>query len=216
MSWRTKSRLAWLRELPGVSENEALASRTSFGIGGPAEFFVELARPEAIEKAIEGCRERDIPYLLLGAGTNLLVADRGVEGLVVRVVNREHHIDGTRVRAGAGLKMMRLARIVADANLRGFEFAIGVPGTVGGAVYQDAGCWGKEIREVLVEAQGYVPGTGRATWPPAALGLGYRTSALREGPLRGALVTAATIELRPGDGVAAKREMARLTAERNS
>ena len=56
------------------------------------------------------------------------------------MVNREHEVDGTRVRAGAGLKMMRLARIVADANLRGFEFAIGVPGTVGGAVYQDAGC----------------------------------------------------------------------------
>src|SRR2546422_11435324 len=110
MSWRTKSRLAWLHDLPGVSENEALASRTSFGIGGPAEFFVELARPEAIEKAIEGCRERDIPYLLLGAGPNLLVADRGVEGLVGRAGNREHHIDGTRGRAGARLQLMRRAR----------------------------------------------------------------------------------------------------------
>ena len=154
MSWRTKSSLAWLRALPGVREGEPLASRTSFGIGGPAEFFLELARPEAIEKSIEGCRERAIPYLLLGAGTNLLIADSGVEGLVIRVVNREHDIDGTRVRAGAGLKMMRLARIVADANLRGFEFAIGVPGTVGGAVYQNAGCWGRELCEVLVEAPG--------------------------------------------------------------
>src|SRR6266700_2923032 len=167
MSWRTKSRLAWLRELPGVSEHEALASRTSFGIGGPAEFFVELARPEAIEKAI----------------------------------------DGTRVRAGAGLKMMRLARIVADANLRGFEFAIGVPGTVGGAVYQDAGCWGKEMREVLVEAEGYLPGTGKQTWRPAALELGYRTSALRDGPLKGALVLNATIQLERGDGEEAKKLM---------
>src|SRR5207237_7298718 len=121
---------------------------------------VELARPEAIEKAIEGCRERDIPYLLLGAGTNLLVADRGVEGLVVRVVNREHQVDGTRVRAGAGLKMMRLARIVADANLRGFEFAIGVPGTVGGAVYPDARCWGSGMNEVLAEVDGFLPTKG--------------------------------------------------------
>src|SRR2546421_4863464 len=204
MSWRTRSNLAWLRALPGIAEDEPLASRTSFGIGGPADFFLELGRPEAIGKAIEGCRERDIPYLLLGAGTNLLVADRGVEGLVVRVVNREHEVDGTRVRAGAGLKMMRLARIVADANLRGFEFAIGVPGTVGGAVYQDAGCWGRELREVLVEVEGYVPGRGvgggkgsarpaeggtsphipigRATWPAGELGLGYRTSSFREGP----------------------------------
>src|SRR5437588_4894507 len=215
MSWRTKANLAWLRGQPGVKEYEPLASRTSFGIGGPADFFVELARPDAIEKALDGCVSRDIPYFLLGAGTNLLIADRGIEGFVLRVVNRDHEITGTRVRAAAGLKMMRLARIVADANLRGFEFAIGVPGSVGGAVYQDAGCWGRELREVLVEVEGYVPGEGRATWPAESLGLGYRTSAFREGPLHGALITAATIELRPGDGEAAKREMARLTAERN-
>jgi UDP-N-acetylmuramate dehydrogenase len=198
-----------------VSEGEPLASRTSFGIGGPAEFFVELGRPEAIENAIEGSRERDIPYLLLGAGTNLLIADRGVEGLVVRVVNREHSIEGTRVRAGAGLKMMRLARIVADANLRGFEFAIGVPGTVGGAVYQDAGCWGKEIREVLVEVEGFVPGAGKQIWSPAALKFAYRTSALREGELKGALVVSATFQLVRGDGEEAKQLMAKLTRERS-
>ena len=215
MTWRTKSRSAWLRGLPGIREEEPLATRTSFGIGGPAEFFLELSRPEPIEKAIDGCHERDIPYLLLGAGTNLLIADGGVEGLVIRVVNREHEIDGTRVRAGAGLKMMRLARIVADANLRGFEFAIGVPGTVGGAVYQDAGCWGKEIREVLVDVQGFVPGKGKKTWTPAELRFSYRTSALREGALKGSLVVAATIQLERGDGEEAKRLMAKLTAERN-
>src|SRR5215472_13047898 len=215
MSWRSRSSIAWLRGLPGVKEDEPLASRTSFGIGGPAEFFLELARPEAIEKAIDGCCQRGIPYLLLGAGTNLLIADQGVEGLVVRVVNRDHEIDGTRVRAGAGLKMMRLARIVADANLRGFEFAIGVPGTVGGAVYQDAGCWGKEIREVLVEAEGFVPGHGVQTWTPADLKLGYRTSSLRDGPLHGALVVAATIQLQRGDGEEARQLMAKLTRERN-
>jgi UDP-N-acetylmuramate dehydrogenase len=215
MSWRTKSSLAWLRGLPGIKEDEPLASRTSFGIGGPAEFFLELARPEAIEKTLEGAAERGVPYLLLGAGTNLLIADRGVDGLVLRVVNREHEIEGTRVHAGAGLKMMRLARMVADANLRGFEFAIGVPGTVGGAVYQDAGCWGKEIREVLVDVTGFVPGRGVHTWKPSDLHLGYRTSALRDGPLHGALVVSATVQLERGDGEEAKQLMARLTRERS-
>ncbi|HEY0830938.1 MAG TPA: UDP-N-acetylmuramate dehydrogenase [Candidatus Dormibacteraeota bacterium] len=215
MSWRTRSNLAWLRALPGARQEEALASRTSFGIGGPAEFFLELARPDAIEKVIDGAAGRDIPYLLLGAGTNLLIADRGVEGLVLRIVNRDHEIEGTRVRAAAGLKMMRLARIVADANLRGFEFAIGVPGTVGGAVYQDAGCWDKEIREVLVEVEGFVPGAGRKKWKPADLHLGYRTSALRDGALKGALVVSATLQLERGDGEAAKQLMAKLTRERN-
>jgi UDP-N-acetylmuramate dehydrogenase len=215
MSWRTRSSLAWLRGLGGIKEDEPLASRTSFGIGGPAEFFLELGRPEAIEKALDGCVERAIPYLLLGAGTNLLIADRGVEGLVVRVVNREHSIEGTRLCAGAGLKMMRLARIAADADLRGFEFAIGVPGTVGGAVYQDAGCWGKEIREVLIEASGYVPGSGVRTWKPADLHLAYRTSALRDGALRGALVISATVQLERGDGEEAKQLMTKLTRERS-
>src|SRR5712664_2587120 len=215
MSWRTKSNLAWLRDLPGVSEDEPLASRTSFGIGGPADFFVEMGRPSAIEEAIQGAVERRIPYMLLGAGTNLLIADAGVDGLVIRVVNREHHVEGRQVRAGAGLKMMRLARIVADAGLRGFEFAIGVPGTVGGAVYQNAGCWGKELREVLVEVEGYMPGKGHRTWNPVDLHFRYRTSALRDGPLRGSLVIDATIKLERGDGEEAKRLMAKLSTERN-
>src|SRR5713101_7994617 len=215
MSWRRKSNLDWLRALPGVSLDEQLASRTSFGIGGPAEFFIESGRVEAIERIIAGCVEREIPYLLLGAGTNLLIADAGVEGLVVRVVNREHSIEGVRVRAGAGLKMLRLARIVADANLRGFEFAIGVPGTVGGAVYQNAGCWGRELREVLIEARGFQPGADQRTWSPKDLQLGYRTSALRDGPLHGSLVIDATIKLERGDGEEAKRLMAKLTNERN-
>ncbi|TMC91506.1 MAG: UDP-N-acetylmuramate dehydrogenase [Chloroflexi bacterium] len=215
MSWRKKSSTDWLRSLPGVTEDEPLATRTSFGIGGPAEFFVESGRVETIEKMLTGCLEREIPYTLLGAGTNLLIADRGIEGLVIRVVNRDHRIEGTQVTAGAGLKMMRLARIVADAGLRSFEFAIGVPGTVGGAVYQNAGCWGKEMREVLVEVCGFVPGAGKQKWDPKKLQLGYRTSALREGALKGALVVEATVRLERGDGEEAKRLMAKLTAERN-
>ncbi len=215
MSWRTASKVKWLELLPGVSEDEPLASRTSFGIGGPADFFVEMSRPQAIEEVIDGCVERGIPYLLLGAGTNLLIADAGVEGLVLRVVNREHQVDGREVRAGAGLKMMRLARIAADAGLRGFEFGIGIPGTVGGAVYQNAGCWGKELREVLVEVEGYMPGAGAKTWSPADLQFGYRTSALREGRLKGGLVIEAKFQLERGDGEAAKALMAKLTKERN-
>ena len=214
MSWRIASKVKWLSSLAGVSEDESLASRTSFGIGGPAEFFLEMNNPQRIEEVIEGCAQRGIPYLLLGAGTNLLIADAGVEGLVLRVVNRDHHVDGRQVRAGAGLKMMRLARIAADAGLRGFEFAIGVPGTVGGAVYQNAGCWGKELREVLIQVEGFMPGSGSRTWKPTDLHFGYRTSALREGGLKGGLVVSATIQLERGDGDAAKALMAKLTRER--
>ena len=215
MSWRTASKVKWLRTLPGVSEDEPLASSNSFGIGGPAEFFVEMGKPQAIEEVLDGAAERGIPYMLLGAGTNLLIADAGIEGLVVRVVNREVHIEGRQIHAGAGLKMMRLARIAADAGLVGFEFAIGVPGTVGGAVYQNAGCWGKELREVLVEVEGYMPGKGHKTWNPVDLHFRYRTSALRDGALKGGLVIEAKIQLERGDGEASKALMAKLTKERN-
>src|SRR3989442_9588030 len=152
MGWRKKFTITWLSELPGAPRGEPLASRTSFGIGGPAEFFIESANPKSIETALEGCRMRGVPYLLLGAGTNLLIADAGIEGLVVRVVNRDHEVEGINIRAGAGLKMMRLARIAADAGLRRFEFAIGVPGTLGRAGYPNRGCLGQEPAQVLGEA----------------------------------------------------------------
>ncbi|MDQ6792897.1 MAG: UDP-N-acetylmuramate dehydrogenase [Candidatus Dormibacteraeota bacterium] len=212
MSWRTNANLEWLSALRGVERDHPLARHTSFNIGGPAEFFVETRDPAEL---VEACIERGVPWLTLGAGTNLLIADAGVEGLVVRCVSREWKVEGRRVYAQAGLKMMRLARICADHDLTGFEWAIGVPGTVGGAVYQNAGCWGSELVEVLTEAEGLLPGRGRQTWPREDLDLGYRSSALRQGALRGALVTGAWIELRPGDGAASRSQMARWTAERN-
>jgi UDP-N-acetylmuramate dehydrogenase len=212
MSWRTPADLAWLDGLRGVERDHPLARHTSFNIGGPAEWFVAAA---AAADVVVECRRRGIPCLPLGAGTNLLVADAGVEGLVVRCVAREWRVDARRVFAEAGLKMLRLARICADHDLTGFEWAIGVPGTVGGAVYQNAGCWGGELVDVLVAAHGRRPDGAAAEWAPGELGLGYRTSALREGGLRGAVVTGATIELRPGDGAAARRQMARWTAERS-
>jgi UDP-N-acetylmuramate dehydrogenase len=211
MSWRTPANLAWLAGLPGVEPDRPLARLTSFNIGGPADFLVAGERPEEL---VEECHRRGVPYLLLGAGTNLLVADAGVEGLVVRCVNRGWKVEGRRVYAEAGLKMLRLARICADHDLVGMEWAIGVPGTVGGAVYQNAGCWGGELADVLAAADGFCPGIGRRRWSPADLGLRYRTSALREGALRRALVTGALIELRPGDGAEGRRRMARWTEER--
>jgi len=212
MAWRTRANLDWLTALPGVQRGDELARHTSLNVGGPAEFFIQTASPPALA---EECHRRSLPYLLLGAGTNLLVADAGVEGLVIRCVNRGWKVEGARVRAEAGLKMMRLARICADQDLVGFEWAIGVPGTVGGAVYQNAGCWGSELVEVLVQAEGVVPGEGPQVWRKDRLGLGYRTSALREGDLAEAIVTTAVIELRAGDGQSARRQMARWAHQRN-
>ncbi|GAC1655142.1 MAG: UDP-N-acetylmuramate dehydrogenase [Candidatus Dormibacteraceae bacterium] len=206
MSWRRAPDLKWLRAIPGVIEDHPLARHTSFNIGGPADFFVESAAPAAL---VRECRQRGIPIRVIGAGTNLLVTDAGVEGLVVRDVDRRFEVAGDRVFGGAGLKMMRLARLAADHDLTGLEFAIGIPGTVGGAVYQDAGCWGSEVRDVVFQVLG-----DDRTWRPPELQLGYRTSAFKAGALSGELVTGAWFQLRPGDGAAGREQMARWTAER--
>ena len=206
MSWRSRSNVEWLRSAPGVEEGHALARHTSFNIGGPADFFVETEDPAPVLRC---ARERGIPARVIGAGTNLLISDSGVEGLVLRDVDRRFRRDVDRVFGGAGLKMMRLARLAADLNLVGLEFAIGLPGTVGGAVYQDAGCWGVEVREVLIS----VEGDGK-NWAPKELELGYRTSAFREGGLEGELIMGAWFQLEAGDGEGARKQMASWTAER--
>ena len=214
MSWRGRANLAWLEGLRGVERDRPLARSTTFNIGGPADFFVEAFGARQQEEIVSGCAERGIPYLILGAGTNLLVADAGVEGLVIRCSSRDFKVEKDRLYGAAGLKMMRLARIAADHDLGGFEWAIGIPGTVGGAVYQDAGCWGVELRERLLSAEGFRPGEGHLSWAPERLALGYRTSAFRDGDLHGALVTGAWFQLGPGDGERSRAEMKRFTEER--
>lgn len=214
MSWRGRANLAWLEGLRGVEPGRPLAKSTTFNIGGPADFFVEAFGARQQEEIVCGCVERGVPYLILGAGTNLLVADGGVEGLVIRCISRDFKVEGDRLYGAAGLKMMRLARIAADHDLGGLEWAIGIPGTVGGAVYQDAGCWGVEVRERLLGAEGFRPGEGHQAWAPERLALGYRTSALRDGDLHGALVTGAWFQLGAGDGERSRAEMKRFTEER--
>lgn len=197
-----------VESLPGVVRDHPLAKHTSFNIGGPAQWFLET-------DDLRSVADLDVPVFVLGAGTNLLIADAGVEGLVVRCVSRRFRVSGTRIRAEAGLKMMRLARVAADHDLTGFEWAIGVPGSVGGAVYQNAGCWGRQLNDVLVEVEGLTPGGETVVWTPADLQLGYRHTALRYGALHGHRVVAMTIQLEPGDGAASRAEMTRLTRERN-
>lgn len=214
MSWRSRDNLGWLDSLPGVERRHPLAKNTTFNIGGPADWFLEVLGAEEQVALLTECSRRGVPYFLLGAGTNLLIADAGIEGLVIRCTSRGSSVEGNRIRADAGLKMMRLARLAADHDLAGLEFAIGVPGTVGGAVYQNAGCWGHELSEVLVSAEVFQPGAGIRSLPAGRLALGYRTSGFRDGDLHGALVTSAWFELKAGDGRAARAEMKRLTGER--
>jgi len=214
MGWQSEDNLRWLGGLAGVMRDHPLARHTSLGVGGRADFLVEVTSTQVLLELVEACSGRGIPYLILGAGTNLLVADAGVEGLVMLCRARSHRIEGELLRADAGLRMMRLARISAQAGLTGLEWAVGVPGTVGGAVYQNAGCWGGDMSQVLERVQGWAPGLGLREWTASELELGYRTSALRSGSLSGAVVLSATLRLSPGDPEAAQARMAAFLLER--
>jgi UDP-N-acetylmuramate dehydrogenase len=146
-----------------VRVNEPLSKHTSFGVGGPADLFVEAWEPFAVAVALRTLRSANVPYVLLGKGTNVLVTDAGVRGAVVSLYPGLSHVEvkGTRVIATAGVTLGKLCHVAADMGLSGAEFLAGIPGTVGGALNMNAGanggCAGDLVAGITVlDAQGAV------------------------------------------------------------
>ncbi len=136
-----------------IRENVLLAPFTVYSIGGPARYFVEARTGEEIREAVAFGRENGVPFFILGAGSNILVSDKGFLGIVIRVLGGSVSIEGGAFRVDAGVKMAAAAAEAASAGLAGFEWAVGIPGTVGGSVRGNAGCFGGEIRQVLESVQ---------------------------------------------------------------
>ncbi len=188
--------------LPGTDcplrADAPLASLTSFRVGGPAEWYVAPRRLEDLQASFEWAKSQGLPLTLLGAGSNLLVSDRGLPGLVICTRHlRQTQFDpatGT-VTAGAGEPIARLAWQAAERGWQGLEWAVGIPGTVGGAVVMNAGAHKSCAADILVNVQTLSPQGIIEQLMPAELGFSYRTSNL-QGSQR--LVTQATFELKPG------------------
>lgn len=175
-----------------------LASLTSFRVGGPAEWYVAPRRVEDLQASFEWAQSQGLLLTLLGAGSNLLVSDRGLPGLVVCTRHlRQTHFDPDtgRITAGAGEPIARLAWQAAERGWRGLEWAVGIPGTVGGAVVMNAGAHQSCTADILVSAQTLSPTGTVETLTPKELGFSYRTSLLQGGDR---LVTQATFQLQPG------------------
>jgi len=181
-----------------------LSSLTSFKVGGPAELYVAPRQIEDLQASLDWANQRDLPITLLGAGSNLLISDRGLSGLVICTRHlRYTQFDEAagRVTAAAGEPLTRLAWQVAERGWRGFEWAVGIPGTVGGAVVMNAGAHSACTADVLVDTEVFYSDGGVKLLLPDQLDFAYRTSALQvhgasAGPLR--LVTRATFQLQPG------------------
>lgn len=134
-----------------IKENELLASYTTMKVGGPADLFIEPNSIKNLEKVIHILKESQIPYLVIGRGSNLLISDAGVEGAVIRLGNglNELEIEGNIVTVEAGYSLVALSTLVSRQGLSGLEFASGIPGSVGGSVYMNAGAHGSEMKKVV-------------------------------------------------------------------
>lgn len=183
---------------------------TTYGVGGPAALLLEGCGPEELALAGRAVAASGVPVLVVGRGSNLLVSDRGFPGLALTLGDffAAIHPDTEGVRAGGGVSLPVLARRTAALGLRGLEWGVGVPGSVGGAVRMNAGGHGSDIRAILTRASVWdlagVPDDGAREVEAADLGLAYRQSGI--GPLQ--VVVGAEFALRPGDRAEAEAEIA--------
>ncbi len=192
-----------------VQANVPLAPYTSARIGGPADFLLTATSATELAEAVMWLREHGLPFLLLGGGSNILVSDRGVRGVVI--LNRAKEVKffsghPPKVWAEAGASLTQIAHRAAAKGLSGLEWAATVPGTLGGAVYGNAGAFGGDIAHNLICAE-VLTENGRETWPVEKMGYGYRTSALKRGEVKG-IVLSAELALRqaPKEEIVARIE----------
>ena len=160
-----------------VLRDEPMSSHTTFRIGGPADYFVMPSSAGEIRRITELCTDQKIPYYVIGNGSNLLVGDKGYRGVIIQVFKnmRDIQVEGETVRAQAGALLSKVAAAY-EAELEGFEFASGIPGTLGGAVRMNAGAYGGEIKHVLKSAEVLTPEGEVLTLSAEEMKLGYRTS----------------------------------------
>ena len=204
--------------LPGLElfENEPMSAHCSFRIGGPARLMCCPGTAEEAAALLRLLHESGAPFELMGNGTNLLVPDEGLDKVVVRLgeaMSEAISLGDGHIRAGAGITLAKLAVFAANEGLSGLEFAHGIPGSLGGAVFMNAGAYGGEMKDVL-ESVEYADTDGVVRSVPASeLGLSYRHSAF-EGTKR--LVTAATVRLAPKEPEEIKARMRQLMEKRRA
>ena len=202
-----------------VRLQESMAEHTSFRIGGPADYYVTPQDPESLAQGIALCAEENVPYYIVGNGTNLLIADRGFRGVIFQILRTMDSITCREedsvllLFAQAGALLSRAARTVAEKGYAGFEFAAGIPGTIGGAVMMNAGAYGGEIGDHLlyVDVLDEKGQTLRLTLPELAFG--YRRSIVMD---KGYIVLDVCMSFEKGDPDAVMQRVEELSGKRKS
>lgn len=197
-------------------ENEPMSDHTTFRIGGPADVYVEPATEEAFRRVMAEAAKRNIRTIVIGRGSNLLFDDAGFRGAVISTARlRRIRVEGNTLYAGAGASLNACANAACEAGLTGMEFAFGIPGSVGGAVFMNAGAYGGEICQILTESICYDGKDGTVkTLRAEEHHFGYRHSVYRDHPDR--VVLSASFALQPGDKTAIRAMMDDLMSRRMS
>lgn len=196
-----------------VFEQELMSRHVTFRTGGPADFLVVADGEEKLAALLAYVKRKNIPFYIVGNGSNLLFPDEGYRGVVIKLARQQKsvQIEGNLLYAGAGVLLSQAARVALDAELTGMEFAAGIPGTLGGAVVMNAGAYGGEMADILHQVR-VMDGDGQIhTIPKEALGLSYRHSIV---PEKGWIVLEAVFALQPGNREAIAARMEELSAKR--
>ena len=196
-------------------ENEPLAAHCTFKIGGPAQLFVMPENEQQLCSAVALCKEQAVRYYLLGNGSNILFADEGFSGVVIDVsaLDAEIAVEDTVLTAGAGVRLAALCKAALKHGLSGLEFAYGIPGTVGGAVYMNAGAYGGEMKDVVVSTRYLDHDLNLCEVVGAAHDFGYRHSVFSD---TDCVVLGSTLALTPGDPAEIRARMLDLSERRRS
>jgi UDP-N-acetylmuramate dehydrogenase len=184
------------QKLPGVRQNVSLRNHTTFKIGGPAKYFFIARISEDIVRAVAAAKELNIPLFILSGGSNVLFSDDGFSGFVVKTQTTNYKIEGAKIQTDVGVEMATLVREAGQRGLSGLEWAGGLPGSVGGAVRGNAGAFGGEIKDSIIEVEALDAKGKRTTFSNTECQFGYRTSIFKKNNL---IVLTATLSVQKGD-----------------
>lgn len=196
-----------------VRRQEPMSLHTTFRIGGPADLFVTPGSIQAVADSIRICKETQTPYAVIGNGSNLLVSDTGYRGVIIQIGRNLNQVsvNGKEIRAQAGAMLSVIAKTALSESLTGFEFASGIPGTLGGAAVMNAGAYGGEMKDVLTEVTVLTREGEIRTVPAEKLEMGYRTSLAAK---NGWIILEAVLKFQKGDAEAIRGRMEELKMQR--
>lgn len=209
--------LAKLQDILGaltIKANEPLSNYTYTKTGGPADLLVFPRSVQEVQRVLAAVKQENLPLTVLGNASNLIVKDGGIRGLVMILTDmQELVLEGNQLKAASGAALIEASRLAAAAGLTGLEFACGIPGSIGGAIYMNAGAYGGEVKDVISQVQTMTRDGQLKTYAGADCDFSYRHSRFQEGD---EVILGVTFDLAPGDQSAIDSKVAELTHLRQS